>query len=56
MRFFDVSLEWLLEILADLAEVSSLVEYLCVQLLESTLLWLSLAHELLDVMMKSLKY
>ena len=28
--FLDVGLEWLLEVLADLAEVSSLVEYLSV--------------------------
>ena len=44
--FFDVGLQWLLQVLADLREVSSLVENLSVQLLESTLLWLSLAHDL----------
>lgn len=44
-RFLDVALEGLLEVLADLAEVSSLVKHLCVELLESTLV--SLAHDCL---------
>lgn len=47
--FLDVALEWLLEVLANLVEISTLVKHFSEQLLECTLLSLSLAHSFLMI-------